>query len=151
MRGVHAHGLDFFRVSLNSLKDARLVRLIRVLDRDPRTASFWYLLRTNEPLIVRAAKAAKLDLVTLGTLADKLLPIRNRTFMHIDRDDVSEPQKLYDKAGITHAEVDRAIDGLWKTMKAVHCEVFGKDPEYDWYAGDDVRALADLRDEFLEK
>jgi hypothetical protein len=41
MKRVDAIGLDFFRVSLNALKDARLIRLIRALEDDSQTASFW--------------------------------------------------------------------------------------------------------------
>jgi hypothetical protein len=53
---VDAIGLDFFRVSLNALKDARLIRLIRVLENDSQTASFWYLLKANEKIMKTAAK-----------------------------------------------------------------------------------------------
>jgi hypothetical protein len=143
---VKSIGLDFFRVSLNSLKDARLVRLIRVLENDSRSASFWYLRRTNAPLIEKAAKSAGLDLAALEVLAEKLVAIRNRTFMHIDKDGVFDPQQLYRDAGITHNQVARAIDGLWSTMKIVHGEVFGEEPRHDVYTGEDIRALAALRD-----
>ena len=70
MKGVDAIGLDFFRVSLNALKDARLVRLIRVLEDDSQTASFWYLLQCNACLAKKAAKKAGLDLVELRQIAD---------------------------------------------------------------------------------
>jgi hypothetical protein len=44
---VKAEGLDFFRVTLNALKEARLLRLIRVLEESKQTASFWYVLKQN--------------------------------------------------------------------------------------------------------
>ena len=72
---VHAIGLDFFRVSLNALKDARLVRLIRLLEDDSQTASFWYLVRSNARL-VRKAEEGRLDLDELQTIAGKLRGIR---------------------------------------------------------------------------
>ncbi len=59
-------GLDFFRVALNSLKDARLIRLIRVLEDDSQTASFWYLLKTDEKQVRSAAKCSGLDLDWAG-------------------------------------------------------------------------------------
>lgn len=48
---IDAIGLDFFRVSMNALKDARVIRLVRVLEDDSSVASFWYLVRSNEKLI----------------------------------------------------------------------------------------------------
>jgi hypothetical protein len=143
---VESIGLDFFRVSLNSLKDARLVRLMRVLEDDSRTASFWYLRRSNAPMIEKAAASAGLDLTALEQLASKLVGIRNRTFMHIDKDDVFDTQRLYQDADITHDQVVRAIQGLWKTMKLVHVQVFGEEPAHTVYSGEDIRALAALRD-----
>jgi hypothetical protein len=143
---VKSIGLDFFRVALNALKDARLLRLMRVLESDSRTASFWYLRRTNAPLIEGAAKRAGLDLVELEEIGVRLLAIRNRTFMHIDKDAVFDPQVLYREAKVTHAQVSRAIIGLWTTMKDVHRQVFGENPRHDTYSGEDIRALAALRD-----
>src|SRR5437773_4778541 len=76
MKGVYAVGLDFFRVSLNALKDARLIRLIRALEDDSQTASFWYLLKCNERLVTKAAKEGGLDLIELKRIADALVGIR---------------------------------------------------------------------------
>jgi hypothetical protein len=143
---VTSIGLDFFRVALNALKDARLVRLIRVLENDSRTASFWYLRRTNAALIEGAAKRAGLDLVELEHIAGRFVAIRNKTFMHIDKDGVFDPQQFYAEAGITHAQVARTIEGLWVTMKDVHVSVFGSEPRHDVYTGEDIRTLAALRD-----
>ena len=92
---VEAIGLDFFRVSLNALRDARLIRLMRVLENDSQTASFWYLLRSNEQLIEGAAKEADLDLSVLRDVAGKLRGIRNKTFVHIDKEGVFDPQQYY--------------------------------------------------------
>src|SRR5678816_2797089 len=89
---VYAIGLDFFRVSLNALKDARLIRLIRALEDDSQTASFWYLLKSNERLVSMAAKQGGLDLAELRKVADGLVGIRNKTFVHIDKDGVFDPQ-----------------------------------------------------------
>jgi hypothetical protein len=70
MKGVDAIGLDFFRVSLNSLKEARLVRLIRVLEDKPRVASFWYLQKCNSGIVEAAANNGGLDLPELKAVAE---------------------------------------------------------------------------------
>lgn len=143
---VHAMGLDFFRVALNSLKDARLIRLIRVFEDDSQTASFWYLLKTDAKRVRKAAKSARLDLQWLSDVAARLKTIRDKTFVHIDKQSVFEPETLYKAAGLTHADLEAAILGLWETMKALHQEVFGEELEGDEYSGDDIRHLANLRD-----
>lgn len=146
MKGVDAIGLDFFRVSLNSLKDARLVRLIRVLEDKPRVASFWYLNKCNPGLVEAATKNGGLDLPELKTVADALVAIRTKTFMHIDKDGIFDSQSFYKAAGLTNNDVERIIRRLWKTMNHLHIEVFGKVIEGDEYPGNDIRVLAELRD-----
>jgi hypothetical protein len=146
---VHALGLDFFRVSLNSLKEARLLRLIRVLEDKKQVASFWYLLKQHPSQVERAAKRAGLDLVAMKNLAPRLKVIRDETFMHIDRMGVFDSKKPYEKAGVKHAAVESAIVGLWETMRILHLEVLGEELLGDDYSGADVRWLADLRDAAL--
>jgi hypothetical protein len=146
MRGVHAIGLDFFRVSLNSLKEARLVRLIRVLEDDPKVASFWYLLKCNGRLVRAAAKKGGLDIPELRGASKALLGIRNKTFMHIDKDGVFDPQSFYKAARLTNNDVERIIRALWSTMRQLHLDVFEAEIVGDDYPGTDIRALANLRD-----
>jgi len=129
MKGVTAVGLDFFRVSLNALKDARLIRLIRVLEDDSQTASFWYLLQSNERLVKKAAKNGGLDLVELRNIADALIKVRNKTFVHIDRDGVFDPQAYYRAAGLNNDQVERVIGAFWNSMRTLRLEVFGEDIE----------------------
>lgn len=146
MNGVHAIGLDFFRVSLNALKEARLIRLIRVLEDDSKVASFWYLLKCNERMVRAAAKKGGLELPHLEVAAKSLLEIRNKTFMHIDKDGVFDPESFYKASGLTNPDVERMIRKLWSTMNHLHTDVFGKEIEGDEYPGTDIRILADLRD-----
>jgi hypothetical protein len=146
---VHAMGLDFFRVALNSLKDARLIRLIRVLEDDSQTASFWYLLKANGKQVRRAAKSGGLDLDWLSDVAARLKSIRDKTFVHIDKGSVFDPDALYKAAGLTHADLEKAILGLWGTMQALHRDALGEDLLGDEYDAADIRRLADLRDESL--
>jgi len=143
---IDAIGLDFFRVSMNALKDARLIRLIRILENDSQTASFWYLLRSNEKLVRATAAKAGLDLEKLSELAQKLRGIRDKTFVHIDKDGVFDPQRFYREAGIDNDQLAEAIDRLWTTMKELYVSVFEKEIEHDVYTGADIRELARLRD-----
>lgn len=148
---IDAIGLDFFRVSLNALKDARLIRLIRVLENDSQTASFWYLFKANEKLMKKAAKKTGFDIDLARDLSERFLGIRNKTFVHIDKDRVFDPSQLYKEADIKHKDIDDFINGLWKLMQELHIEVIGKEIECDTYTGEDIKYLADLRDREIYK
>ena len=144
---VEAIGLDFFRVSLNALKDARLIRLIRILESDSQTSSFWYLLRSNEKVVNRAAKKSGLDLVELGDISERLRGIRDKTFVHIDKEGVFNPQQYYKAANLNNDKVAEIIHQMWNTMRALHQDVIGRELEGDEYTGEDIGYLAELRDE----
>lgn len=146
---VDAIGLDFFRVSLNALKDARLIRLIRILEDDSQTASFWYLHKSNEKLIKTIAKICDFDINWARGISEKFVSIRNKTFVHIDKEGVFDPQQYYKNAGITHNDIENIIEGLWCLMQKLHIEVFGSEIEHDNYSGEDIKYLAELRDKDL--
>lgn len=148
---VDAMGLDFFRVSLNALKDARIIRLIRVLEDDPRVASFWYLFRTNEKLFRKLARDVSFDMGLAERLSGRFLGIRDKTFVHIDKEKVFDPEQLYVEAGITHQELDDFIGGLWVLMQRLHLEIIGEEIKGDDYTGEDISYLAKLRDAEIYK
>ena len=139
-------GTDFFRVAFIALQDARLVRLIRLLDENSRTASFWYLHRVNRHLVDSAALSAGLDLCRLKDISAKLRTIRNGTFIHIDKHHVFEPQTLYQEAAIEVQDISSVGGKLFETMKEIHRVAFDRDFEYDEYDGSDIAVLARLRD-----
>lgn len=144
---VTAIGLDFFRVSMNALKDARLIRLIRILEDDSKVASLWYIFKSNERRFYKAAKEVDFDVDLARRLADKFIGIRNKTFVHIDKQGVFDPGRLYDEAGITHNDLDRFIRTLWPLMEALHLDVLGHEVKGDDYSGEDIAYLASLRDQ----
>lgn len=146
LKSEEAVGTDFFRVAFIALQDARLVRLIRLLDESSRTASFWYLHRFNRQLVDSAAQGAGLDLCGLKDISAKLRTIRNGTFIHIDKQQVFEPQTLYREAAIQMQDIASVAGRLFETMKEIHRVVFDRDYDYDEYDGSDIAALARLRD-----
>lgn len=146
LQGVDAVGTDFFRVALNALLDARLVRLIRLLEKSDRTASFWYLHRTKPNIVDDTSKRLGIDLSKIEELSSKLRPIRDRAFIHIDKKAVFDPQQLYRDAGIQVSELKSVCVSLWEIMKEIYCLTFGKDFEYDEYDGSDIGRLAEFRD-----
>ena len=148
MIGVETVGLDFFEVAHIALKDARLIRLMRVLEESPRTASFWYLRRCEPKTIERITQATGLDLNRLAMIATSLKGIRDKTFVHMDKDGVFNPDTLYEAAGITGADIKLVIESMWAAMQMLYTEVLGKPLLHDVYTGDDIKNLANLRDRY---
>lgn len=138
-------GIDYFWVSLNALKDARLVRLIRVLEDDGKVASIWYVLRSNEKLVRKAAKKTGFCFDFAKALAGKLPVIRTKTIMHLDKKGIMDIKKVYQDAGVTHDEISSFISQFWVLMQELHLRVIGSDIQCDEYDGRDIQYLADLR------
>ena|ERR1700730_4216533 len=71
-----------------ALQSDLMIRLIRVLDRGADTASFWYLHRSGLPGIEEG-----IDMEFLKAFSMKLMKIRNKVFVHIDKQAVFAPEK----------------------------------------------------------
>jgi hypothetical protein len=144
---VDAHGLDFFRVAFTALLGDRLLRLVRVLEENTRVASFWYLHRCNPKGVEQALQKAKITLADLRDFSRRLKSIRNKTFVHIDKDAVFDPNKIYKHAGIKNSDVDRIVGGLCAAMQALYKATFGQVYRRDSYSGADIALLERCRHE----
>ena len=67
-------------VASSGLQSDLLARLARVLERDGRVGSFWFLHRRG---VIQAERRA---IKFLSDIADRLQPIRNKVFAHIDKE-----------------------------------------------------------------
>ncbi len=82
----------------------------------------------------------------LGYLSCRLRPIRDRVFVHIDKDEVFTADKIYKDANITGTEIDNAISALWSVARKLHAEEFTKEFEHDEFDVTALHRLAELRD-----
>jgi hypothetical protein len=104
LEGVDAIGLDFFRVAQTALLGDRLLRLIRVLEQSSDVASIWYLHRCVP------GEFAAVDVRRLETLSRHLKTVRDKTFVHIDKSAVFDPQAIYERRG---SQLRRSF-GQWR-------------------------------------
>jgi HEPN superfamily AbiU2-like protein len=84
----------FMQVASSGLQSDLLARLARVLERDGRVGSFWFLHRRG---VIQADRAI---IKFLSDIADRLEPIRNKVFAHIDKEVLHDPQKPYRDADL---------------------------------------------------
>ncbi|MBI4611096.1 MAG: hypothetical protein HY726_19075 [Candidatus Rokubacteria bacterium] len=138
-------GVDFFLVAYTALGGDRLIRLVRVFENSKKVASFWYLYRCDPKRIEQLLKVTGTQLSELEDLSDRLRVIRNKVFVHIDKQGVFNPSAIYQLAAIKGKSVQQAIEALWHVFSQLYREVTGTDFQYDEYSGDDILRLLELR------
>lgn len=105
--------------AFSALKGDRLIRLIRIFEDSNNTATFWYLLRCEPETVGK-----DLDVAFLKQFSKKLKLIRDKTFVHIDKDAVFDPDAIYRAAGVTPNEMIRAMEMLWPVLNRLHKQRF---------------------------
>jgi hypothetical protein len=94
----------FMRVASAGIESDLLARLARILDRDGRVGSFWFLHHSG------MIQAERPTIKFLSDIARRLEPIRNKVFAHIDKEVMHDPQKPYREAGLKWlSEIEPAI------------------------------------------
>ena len=112
----------FLQAAVGALQSDLLIRLIRVLERDPKVRSFWFLYHLDRVRVSRG-----IDVKKLKNLSVQLRKIRNKVFVHIDKDGVFDPRQAYKDAGIRGIDIRAAIDDLWLTLTRLYREQFGRE------------------------
>jgi hypothetical protein len=120
VKGARSSNL-FLQVASSALKSDLLIRLIRVLDYGKRTSSFWYLYRCQPSKL-----DSGVDIQKLQDFSCRLKKIRDRVFVHIDKDGVFNPALYYSDANITYPEIHDVIECLWTALNQLYTEQFGK-------------------------
>src|SRR5216684_2568706 len=105
--------------AFSALKGDRLLRLIRIFEDSNNTATFWYLLRCEPENVSK-----DLDVDFLKQFSKKLKLIRDKTFVHIDKDAVFDPDAIYRAAGVTPNEMIRAMEMLWPVLNRLYKQRF---------------------------
>lgn len=146
LEGKEVLELNFFRVAYVSLHGDRIIRLIRVLEDSKEVASFWYLHRCNRERIDELLEGTDLHLDKLKDFSERVKHIRNKTFAHIDKDRVFDPEAVYEEAGIKGEEIRGAVEAVWFVLNKLyeditHCVYRHR---YGEYSGDDIDHLFQL-------
>jgi hypothetical protein len=111
----------FLNTALSSLLSDQLIRLVRIFEDDKEVATFWYLYNC-EPGNVGAG----VDINRLRSFSENITAIRNKSFVHIDKKFVFDPQQVYKDVGVTHGEIVWAIEAVWPLLNRIHNARTGK-------------------------
>ena len=129
---------NFFYVSYLALFNDLIAHSIRVLDRNSKSASFWYLHRSNSGAIDMYVAKRGINWQLLNEVSDRLNIIRDGTHFHIDHDGVMNPKAIWTQAGLTGNDLGRCLSYLWLILNHLHAQHFGRAFEAPKYDGTDV-------------
>ncbi len=81
------------------------------------TSSFWYLHRCDP-----AKVAADIDVSVLRKLSVRLKKVRDKVFVHIDKDAVFDPEARYREVDIKWSEIFDGLESLWRALNRLYEE-----------------------------
>jgi hypothetical protein len=110
----------FIHVAAKAVQSDVLIRLIRIVE-DGEAASFWYLHRC-EPRKV----AEGIDIAKLQDFSRRLKLVRDKVFVHIEKDEMFDPERAYKDAAIKVSEIEETIETLWAVINRLYLEQSGK-------------------------
>ena len=126
----------FTRVIRESLHNDHMSHAIKVFEQSSKSASFWYLYRTDPRPIDKYAHKVGYDVGNLQIVADKLKIIRNGSHFHIDKTGVLDPKVVWSGAALTGKELAAAIDFVWGALSSIQSAKGGEVPSLLSYTPD---------------
>jgi hypothetical protein len=123
LKVLESVGIDraFLIVTARGLQSDLLLRLMRVQDWEERVGSFWLLYDRG------LVKAGQDRINRLKGLSKRLLSIRNGTFVHIDGQELFDPQRVYRKAKIKwRTDIEPAIEFISSVVNELYKAKIGE-------------------------
>jgi hypothetical protein len=136
-----SQGMNFFRIAFYALSNDTVAHAMKVLDRHPKSASFWYIFKQKEQEIRSFCATRSISLSEIQEVSDLLKGIRDRTHFHIDRRDVFDPDAVWSRAGLKHARFTGVIESLWLILDHLYSAEYGHSFGAPNYTGQDVEPI----------
>ncbi len=133
--------LNFFTLSYDALFNDMVAHTIKVLDKNPDSATFWYLYRCDSKIIDSFIEDKSYDLKSLEYMADKLKIVRDKTHFHIDKKGVLNPKNIWKEADISGKEFGKALEQVFDILQYLRKIHLGKEFAMPEYNGSDASKL----------
>jgi hypothetical protein len=131
----------FFVVAYRSLNDDALTCLMRVMDDHPATFSFWNLENRYPARIAIICRKAKIDLLAVKHLDQRLRKARNETHFHINKRHAANSEPFWANLAITHDEMIQTAKDIAGIIGAILCEDYNFPANLSRYDATDVRPI----------
>jgi hypothetical protein len=120
---VQKNSSPFIAVAAGALQGDRLIRLVSIFEDSSNAASFWYLYRCEPKNIGRG-----IDVARLKGFSKRIKQVRDKTFVHIDKETSFYAREIYKNANIRPSEIRSVIEAFWSVLHRVHSELCGGTP-----------------------
>ena len=143
---IFFNGASFFDLAVKALFNDVMSHLIKVLDANKDSATFWYIFQNEQNQILTLRSYSEEKISFLQDLSEKLKHVRDKTHFHIDKQDVIDPKRIWEKAGISGNDLGRGLEYLFDMLlelkNLIRKENMTKDNYF--YDGCDVSKLLDF-------
>jgi hypothetical protein len=120
---------SFFTLAQDSLFNDMVAHMIKVLDRNSQSTTFWYIFRCKAKEIKNFIRENDIVFMDIYDLAEKLKIVRDKTHFHIDKKGVKNPKAVWAEADITYDELEYNMNSLYKILNWLHVKAFDFDFE----------------------
>ena len=131
----------FFAFSYRALVDDALSCLIRVLDVDSRSLTFWTIATRFPKTVEMIYEKAAIDSARIGRFRDRLRAARNKLHFHIDKANAAGADNLWKKLHITHREMLEIARDLANIIGSILLEQYSFPANLSRYNAADVRPI----------
>ena len=135
------HGFDFFRLTYIALKNDMIAHVIKVLDKNKQSATFWLIYKTYSDEIDDFLHKKSVSITSLEELSSKLKIVRDKTHFHIDSQRVVNPKEAWSDAAITGSYLAAMSDLIWETLVYIHRIHFKTEFQAPTYTGEDATKI----------
>jgi len=123
--------------------------LIKVMDQNQKSASFWYIYQYNKKKVKEILCEKGLDINFMNTMAKKLKEVRNQTHFHIDFKGSLDSKAIWKEVHIKKSDITKLIDILMVVLGQLYKEDVSMEQSFITYDGNDVlsavKAIRKLR------
>lgn len=111
---------SFFTLAQDALFNDMIAHMIKVLDQNSQSTTFWYIFRCRSEEVKEFIKRADIDFMAIYDLAEKLKTVRDKTHFHIDNKGVKDPKAVWKTAGITYDDLQENLESIYKLLNHLH-------------------------------
>ena len=91
----------FFTLAQDALFNDMVAHMIKVLDQNSQSTTFWYIFRCRSKEVKEFIKRENIDFMSIYDIAEKLKIVRDKTHFHIDKKGVKDPREVWTTANIS--------------------------------------------------
>lgn len=138
---------EFLAQCYNALFDNCLSHLVKVVVHNSMSYTFQNVIKHDRQKIQSLLLQNKVTMDFYKELQDKLRKLRNKQLVHIDKEYLNDPNKIWSEIQITGDDLKTLITGIYKVIKQLYLNEIDRKPRYTEY--DDKSVLEYLKKNYL--